>query len=394
MKKKKQDPWKVVIPTETGLRGLKRRIFRNACHEKGAGLVPGWTRSVSHVGACRARVRHAAVLMRSTLLLPLCALAAWACAADQVPVVPAGADKRFELALDPRTKIQNLKPVQVAQFRQRVDGLVSYLRTLGAVTEPPPPLCMRLSSWIEMGLGRNGMAQAVLDTHLPIGFTNGKCHRMTGTGVGYAINHDSVLFLNDFAHANSSDDEHRYYVLPIESQQGRITRFNDRSIILTRGEILPWRQVPRQRYLQQVVPRMEAEMAKLEQVDEALRELAIRQGRKLHAPSAAELRSRQQRRDLLARMKRELASGEAARSMAPVCIDLTGQLAEGGCKADRMLVEPNPDYWKGLAPDRIALIVISTIKRQVMQESNEKYAARMRIYNSLDLERIVTMLDN
>lgn len=316
----------------------------------------------------------------------LLALAGAVHAADQVPIVPAGADKRFELALDPKTRIKGLAPAQAAQFRGRIDTLTGYLRTLDVLTQPPAPLCMRLSSWLELQADPLKGAQATVDAHYPVAFERGRCTRVTGDGVGIYVNHDAPIFDRRYRVAGLEDRE--VYRLPLADHDGRVIHLKGNAFVVTRQGQLPWRPAKRKEVLGLQADRLEANLRRMEQGDRDMNALLLKQTGKPFTPRPEELRARARERALLARIRDALAAGD---SEEPVCLDEQYQYAGIGCAPENMVMEPNPAYWAGSAPDRIALIVVST-GGPSKWESKEKEALRMGVFRALDLDRLVEMV--
>lgn len=317
----------------------------------------------------------------SALLL---ALAAQVHAAEQVLIVPSGADNRFELALDPKTRIKGLNPAQFSQFKARIDALTGYLRGLPALTQPPAPHCMRLSSWLEMSADPQRGAGVNVDAHYPISFDKGRCNRVTGAGVEFRVNSTYALFGNATRVKVGDNDD--YYVLPLASVDGRIVRMKDFGILLTRQGVLPWKPADRKRYLEQYVA---AAASEDERVAKALAEAAAA-GIKLPPPASGEQRANEQRRALLARLRAELASGVRKE---PVCLDDMKVPAPAGCGLDRIVVEPNPAYWNTKTPERFQLMAIWTPAENNWHEKPEKFALRMNVYKALDLQRLLEMVE-
>lgn len=325
---------------------------------------------------------------RTRLATAALALAATLAHAAEVPIVPAGAGNRYELQIDPKTRINGLTAPQAAQFRKDVDGLVQYLRSLDAVTQPPAPVCMRLSSFLVQDAARDAPAQATVDAHIPIEFKNGSCHRMTISGVSFYLNYAGGLFRADNKLPTADGD---YYLIDIAAQEGRVTRLGDGTLILSRAGALPWRPVDRQRYVQEQVALKTKQLEEIEQGERALNELIAKQGGKPPKKNPAAQRADRERVQQLERLRQEAQAG--ANRGAPVCVNEMGEVtAERSCPANRVVVEPNPAYWNQQLRHRIQLMTVATPAHQNMQESNDKFGARMAVWQALDIQRLLGML--
>lgn len=320
----------------------------------------------------------------------LTALALCANAAEQRTRVKAGADGRFELFFDPKTKIDGLNPAQTTRFRKNVDAVLDYMRGLEAVNQPPAPLCMRLSSWLEM-FTRDGMAQAIIDAHYPISFDRGACHVMTGAGVTLRLNSDTLIFQQNFRKTDADGKE--TFLLPIESQQGGVVTFKGKMRALIVGKDLPWRPVARKRYLDQEVATRAKALASSEKYHQLQRETDMREKGALRRRTEEDAKYLQRDRDRLDKLRADLAASTGAAAAQPVCLDINSNPSYGECAPGNVLMERNPDYWNRTAPDKLQLIVIETPAINLMQESKEKFAMRMRVYDSIDTAKLLSMMD-
>lgn len=325
--------------------------------------------------------------MLPRLAFLLLALAGSAQAFQRVPVIQAGADNRFELELDPKTRITGLNPAQVQRFRQRIDSLTGYLRTLDVLTQPPAPLCMRLSSWLEVGADKVKGAQAIVDAHYPVAFERGRCTQVTGDGVGFYVNHDAPLFDNRYR--VSDMDDLGYYRLPLAAHHGRVIHLKGHGFVVTREGSQPWRPANRVSYLRRLIANVEDELARLEQGERDMNELLMKQTGKPFKVRPKELQYRAEQRSYLARLRADLARGDTGE---PVCVDAWGVYTGSSCAPDSIIMEANPAYWTGAAPDRIHLLLVRT-SAVSKWESKEKEALRMGVFRALDLDQLVDLVE-
>lgn len=336
------------------------------------------------------------VLISSVLrssLLAACLLIAHcvAPAADRTPVVPAGASNRFELALDPKTQIKGLSAQQTAQFRRRIDDVVAYLRRLESVSHPPAPTCVRLHTWLDTEAAA-GIARASVDASIPIGFEGQRCHAITGSGVGIQINDFSAAFGQD--RTVQAADGKQYLLLDIESQQEGVTRLRDKTIILSRPGRLPWRPVKRQKYLEQEARRLADELAAAEKAAKEFNAYYARSGGTMPTDEQDMLAgSLRLQKASLERVRRALADSRLGNGSTALCLDATGQVSDGECLADMVLMEPDPNYWNRGTPEHIQLIVVRTPEAQHTMEDDQRFTVRMRIYESIDLGRLRELID-
>lgn len=296
-----------------------------------------------------------------------------------------GISGRFELALDTGGQISELSASQASKFRERVNGVTGYLRSLDGVAHPPSSICMRLSSFLVKSVQQNGTASATVDAHIPIGMENGRCHRMTISGVAIYVNNDANLFTADNRVRGERDTY--YYRLPIQSQDEQTVRMKDGTLVLPLNDGLPWRPVDRRSYLKEIVDYMEREAAQRERGSQMLDAMLVKEGRKIPMKRDAALRAEERQKAHLDRLREELQSDH--RPGAVVCVnDRNEVMLTDACSLDSVLVEPNPDYWRRDRPDHIQLLVVTTPPTRLMQESNEIYAARMTVFKALDLSKL------
>lgn len=326
-------------------------------------------------------------------LLSACLLAAHGSspAADQIPIVPAGAGNRFELAIDPKTQIKGLSAQQTVQFRRRIDDVVAYLRGLEAVSQPPAPTCVRLHSWLDIEAAA-GIPRGSVDASIPIGFEKQRCQTITGSGVGIHINDFTAAFGQD--HTVQAADGKQYLLLDIESQQAGITRLRDKTVILSRPGQLPWRPVNRQKYLEQEARRLADELASAEKTAKDFNAHYARNGGAMPADQQDMLAgSLRLQKASLERVRRALADSRPGKGLTALCLDAMGQVSDDECPAGMVLMEPDPNYWNRGTPAHIQLIVVRTPETQHTMEDDQRYAVRMRIYESIDPGRLRELID-
>lgn len=323
-------------------------------------------------------------MLRMAAFLTLCAIGT---ATPMRPSLAQGAQMngdasgRFELALDTGGRISGLSPAQGAKFRERVNAVAAYLRSLDAVTHPPSSVCMRLSSFIVKSVQQNGTAGGTIDAHIPISMENGRCHRMTISGVDIYVNNDANLFTADNRVRGERDTY--YFRLPIQSQEEHTVRMKDGTLVLPLNAGLPWRPVNRHAYLKEIAEYKEREAAQREKSRQMLEALLTKEGKKIPAKRDAALRADEQQKAQLERIRDELQNGK--QSGKAVCLDDRNEVMfTETCTADRILVEPNPDYWRRDQPERMQLLLVAMPPHRLIQESSEIYTARTAVFRALD----------
>ena len=271
------------------------------------------------------------------LIAALALLAAAPVAAQEVPIVQAGAEGRFERQIDVKTKSEGFGPAQVTAFRAAITPIIDQLATMPAVKTPPAPLCHRLKSWIEL-INPHGVMGAEIAVMSPINYQNGRCNRMTGGGVMLNVNMPGVGLNPSRAVVRGETRAGDWYVLPIApSRNPKILEFEtngDRHVALTHGRAPLFRPVSMERYV-----------------------------------------SRAMNQTVLAPDQRT----------APACMTPTGELrADTACPPSRTLVELNPEYFDRARPADVQLLVLSTPADRYHGEDDAKFAARTAVWNSLD----------
>jgi hypothetical protein len=299
----------------------------------------------------------------------------------------AGADRRFELALDTGTKIRGLNPSQAAAFRAEVAKLTDYLAALPAVAEPPAPVCMRLGSSLEPATTPNRMAAASVGVAIPVGFENGRCHRMTGAGIGMPINQDAGIFFNDYRRRSGGRD---YWLLPIHGIEGRVVRFGEKGVLVLREGRLPWRPVRRRAWLERELALALRQAGEAEQSWKTYIETITRLEGRPPKRSPGDDRMVQLMRDRVQHLRDELARKT---DVDWVCMGDTDEASpDDDCLDARKPMEPNPGYWDRAHPERIQLLEVHMEPIATMQESKEQYAARLAVWQAISCQRLVELV--
>jgi hypothetical protein len=356
----------------------------------------------------------------STLLLSAAALLAVPSVthAQRVPVVQAGAEGRFELQIDPKTRVPGFTPATVAAFRADVDRLIGLIRPLAAVNTPPAPICHRLMSWIEINPMHRVMAASV-SVLAPISFDGGRCHNMTGSGIFLHINALSGLLEPQRAHVTDGDGSGHWWFVPLEYASRRVIDLGDR-IAFTHGRAPLLRPVSAERYLKLRIAQfssgdedgtgdlaawLNGGRAELEASNRAmLRDMAgqvppaalqkLADGMKAGIETTErELRRRagtSPQAGPRAALEARLAALTPAERAAPACeADTTGEIeTRPGCPGGRTLVELNPAYFDPQRPSAVQLLVIATPKDRQHGESDAKMAARRAMWAALDRQAL------
>lgn len=347
-------------------------------------------------------------------------------AAQQLPSVPlvqAGAGGRYETQLDQKRAVGNYSPAQIEAFRGEVDRLLAQLGTMPEVASPPAPVCHRLTSWIEIQSPHDVLA-AEVGVMSPISFENGRCHRMTGTGVIFRLNALSLLFdpQQAFLHVDRGPSD--WFLLPKGAADGRIIRIGD-TLAFTHGRAPLLRPVSAERYLTELLARTPA---KTEGGDagELARWLAEEKPRLLAETEqmVAEFRGSmdpdnlakivEARRVTIAavedslrtaantdegpterdRLTTELAALDAVARAQPACWEpgRTTLDPTPGCPTGLTLVELNPDYFDTSRPDAVQLLVVETPEGRTHGENDARLAARRAVWDALDIPALAALV--
>lgn len=298
-----------------------------------------------------------------------------------------GADGRFELALDTRTKIRGLNPGQAAAFRAEVARLTDYLASLPAVAEPPAPVCMRLSSWLEPAATASKVGAATVGAHIPVSFQNGRCHRMTGIGIGMPINQDAGIFSNDYRRRSGGRD---WWLLPIHAIEGRVVRFGEKGVLVLREGRLPWRPVRRRAWLEHELAQAAIQASEAEQSWKTYIATITRLEGRPPRRSPGDDRMVQLMRERVQHLRDELARRTGADW---VCIGGTDEPSpDDDCPDARKPMEPNPAYWDRTRPERIQLLEVRLEPLNPLQESRDKVEARLAVWQAISCQRLVELV--
>lgn len=354
-------------------------------------------------------IRHvvAAALLSANL--------AAAAAAQQVPTVQAGAGGRYETQLDLKTEVYGFSVAQVAAFRPKMQSLIDAFAAMPAVNAPPAPVCHRLESWLE-NASFHGLLMGEVRVMAPISFENGRCHRMTGTGVKIRLNDLSLLADPQQATVRVDGPGSDWFAMPQATALARVVRFGD-AIGFTHGRAPLFRPVTTEAYLRETISRtpedpaggpagelarwhaegkaaMLAENAKtLKEMEEYLPEeqivkiaealqATVNGHEQALAHSAGHSRGPSERQ----RLEAELASRSLAERHAPACITPGTSMLDHthGCPEGLWLVELNPEYFDKMRPDAVQLLVIETPAGRTHGESDVRLAARRAVWKALD----------
>lgn len=365
-------------------------------------------------------VRLRLAFSRATLFGALAAAAP--VAAQTLPAVPllqAGAEGRYETQLDPKRAVPGRSAAQVTAFRGEVDRLVRLFAAMPEVVAPPAPVCHRLTTWVEVQSFHGPMAASV-SVMSPISFENGRCHRMTGTGVAVRLNSLSLLYDPQDAFLRMDEGPSDWFLLPRGAVQGRTITVRD-AVAFTHGRAPLLRPVSADRYLAERLRRSPVQdfagdlarwlaEGKPQALAEAKQTLDLLKG-SISAADLAKMAEAQRvslesyetelRRQANApepEERRELKARRAALSAAaldaPACL-VPGTLALSeapGCPDGLTLVELNPDYFDPRRPETIQLLVVSTPKGRTHGESDARLAARRAVWEALDRDALAALV--
>jgi hypothetical protein len=299
----------------------------------------------------------------------------------------ASANPRFELALDTRTAIRGLNPSQATAFRAEVGKLTDYLASLPAVAEPPAPLCMRLSSSIEPAAAAGKPGAATVGAHIPVSFENGRCHRLTGIGIGMLINQDGGIFFDDYRRRSGG---RAWWLLPIHGIEGRVVRFGEKGVLVLREGLLPWRPVRRRAWLERELALAASQASEAEQSWKTYVATITRLEGRPPRHSPGDDRMVQLMRDRVQHLGGELARKTDADW---VCLGDTDEPSpDDDCGDDRKPMEPNPGYWDRAHPERIQLLEVRLEPLNPLQESREKVEARLAVWQAISCQRLVELV--
>lgn len=326
---------------------------------------------------------------RLTLRPPLLALL---CALGLAAARPAAAQGPFETDFDAKTRISGLDAGQVQRFRQRVAVLLDDLKQMPEVMAPPPTVCMRLRSFLVAGLSPDGMAEASVSAMMPISFANGRCHRMTGSGVEFLVNHARGLFSGDRLISDVGRDGESFYLLDLNPEQERVIWLGRRTQLLLREPGRhPWRPVPRQRFLSRLLEAHEAHLARVEKTRAESEVAAAKLGMTFKVHKTDRLWTERRQAEIAA-LREALAADTPEQALQPACHPRPPG-DRGPCPLNQTVMEVNPGFWQTHAPERVQLLLITTSPVQDMQESKDKFETRMRLRKALDAQRLLAWMD-
>jgi hypothetical protein len=345
-------------------------------------------------------------------------------AAQQVPTVQAGAGGRYEISIDPKARVPNFSPAQVAAFRPKVGRVIEAFAAMPQVTSPPVPICHRLSSWIEVTAPHTILSAAVYMMS-PISFENGRCHRMTGAGIEVRLNALSLLRDPQEAFVRVNDGPSDWFLLPQATAFARVVRI-DNTIAFTHGRAPLFRPVSAERYLRNrlsVTPAdpvggSAGELARwlatgkarmLAENKERLRELSafIKPADLAKMAEAMQVVVDGTEKDLRReaaidrgpserqRIEAQLASLADSARAVPACFPSAagGLDPTPGCPTGFILVELNPAYFDRSRPEAVQLLVVETPEGRTHGENDAKLAARMAVWNALDHTRLAALVE-
>lgn len=300
----------------------------------------------------------------------------------------AGPGVHLGVHIDKRLDIDTFSRSQAQSFQQQVGAIIDHLRSLPAVNDPPPPLCMDLRSLLRMRLSVNQVAYASVDLEL---LTSGKadwdCSRNTRRGITVWANFDGDLWTNRVITVPGSYD-HAYAMLPIRRIEGRVVLLGERDVLILRDGKFPWRPYDRRRFLDAALPKAEKRLADEEETLRLARGADEKAGHKSNFSS--QNRFLQELKDNVARLRKEMARPTGA---GWICVDRAGlPMGRDDCADDSKPMEPNPDYWDRSRPERIQMIRVSMDAERPKPEAQEKWEARTAVWDAIDwqtLQRLV-----
>lgn len=282
--------------------------------------------------------------MRHLIAAALIAAFAAPVAAQEVPIVPAGADGRFERQIDAKTRSDGFTSAQVAAFRGAIAPIIEQLAAMPSVHAPPAPVCRRLKSWVEL-INPHGVMGAEIGVMTPIGFQNGRCHRMTGGGVILKVNMPGAGLDPSHATVRREAYDGDWYVLAFKpARNPRLIEYQmngDDYAVITHGRAPLFRPVSMERYLQHKLEHGQARAA--------------------------------------------LPALTPAQRTQPACMGAGLEpTPNAACPPDRTLVEINPAYFDRARPTDVQLLVLTTPAHRYHGEDDAKFASRTAIWNALD----------
>ncbi len=343
-------------------------------------------------------------------------------ASQHVPVVQVGASGRYETQLDAKTRVPGFTAAQVTAFRPHVERLAQTFAAMPQVTSPPAPICHRLRSWIELN-PFHGVLAAEVAVVAPISFGNGRCHRMTRTGVFARVNALSMLLDEQEAFVRTEGPGSDWFLVPQAAVASKVVRIRN-AIAFTHGRAPLLRTVSVERYLRERISRQPAdpeggaagELApwlgegkpkKVAGYEKALREMAASMKpadlKKVAEAQEAGVRGAEQairhsaERDRdpseRQRLEAQLASIGSNRDLPACFLSARGELDfQPGCPNGFVLAELNPAYFDRSRPDAVQLLVVETPEERTHGENDASLAARMAVWKALDHARLAALV--
>lgn len=273
---------------------------------------------------------------------------AWA---EATPIVQAGADGRFEIEIDAKSRVEGFSVVQVLAFQRNLRAVTDRLQSIASVAQPPPPVCHRMKSWIEL-VNPNRVLSASGGVFTPINFNGGRCHRMTTAGIEVGINSPDLLTSATGASVRNAEDKGDWYVLDIKDISRTRIRFATNKVALTHGHAPLLSAISARRYANEMMRRFSGVGG-------------------LVVPW----------RTVLQKMTPEQA-------MAPACMpgpaDRDMLSLQADCPLNRQVFEINGAYFDHSRPADIQLIILSTPPLTAHSENADQLASRVAMWRDLD----------
>jgi hypothetical protein len=377
--------------------------------------------------------------------------------------IPAGADGRFDLWYKPRTSVNGATPSEAQRISAKAERIAQHLRGIPAVNTPPPPLCARVYYLVEQGVGGNNdnkMIAGSLGVTLPEFFDKKKQRgsSLTATGIAMRFNDRTPVPLIEAKGPNQSEtleDEYGkalYFLSRVVEKSGRVTRFKNGTVLITRDAVSIVLPVSKERYLRmlerQWLARIAAEQKSLQEASShepyttwlnerpkriAAYKQALKDNEALMKPAELENLRRsfekaeqeneallkrlhnempQQNRQMeaavkdlelrLEKVRKELRTLSPTQLQAPACLSddfsksaLNNETA-GPMDSDEMkwIYSYNPQYFgRSGSKANIEMLTLSCSQRKEMIESEERFAFRMKMYRAIDWNKLAQFVD-
>jgi hypothetical protein len=257
----------------------------------------------------------------------------------------------------------------------------------------------------------------------PISFDDGRCHRMTRTGVFARVNALSLLLDEQEAFVRTEGPGSDWFLVPQAAVTSRVVKIRN-AIAFTHGRAPLLRPVSVERYLQERIarqpadpeggaagelarwlaedkPKMVAENAKalremaaymkpadLKKIAEA-QEAGVRGAEQAIRHAAERDRGPSERQ----RLEAQLASLGSNRDLPACFLSARGELDFlPGCPNGFVLAELNPAYFDRSRPDTVQLLVVETPEERTHGENDASLAARMAVWKALDHARLAALV--